>query len=66
VRPTLLVVSHRRPVLRRADQIVVFKQGQIDGTGTLEELLAGNEEMRRLWAGELGGSDTIASVRPSF
>jgi ATP-binding cassette subfamily B protein len=66
VKPTLLVVSHRRPVLRRADQIVVLKQGQIDGTGTLDELLAGNEEMRRLWAGELGGNDIIASVRPSF
>jgi ATP-binding cassette subfamily B protein len=53
VKPTLLLVSHRRPVLRRADQVIVLKQGQVDGIGTLDELLDGNHEMQRLWAGKL-------------
>ena len=49
---TCLVVSHRRPALRRADQIIVMKNGRIEATGRLDELLKSCEEMRNLWAGE--------------
>jgi len=47
------VVSHRRSVLRRADQIVVLKAGSVEAVGQLEELLETCVEMRRLWQGDV-------------
>lgn len=50
--PTCLVVSHRKPALRRADHIIVLEEGRVVDEGTLDELLGRCEEMQRLWAGE--------------
>jgi ATP-binding cassette subfamily B protein len=50
---TCLVVSHRRAVLQRADRIIVLKEGKVEASGRLDELLATSEEMQRLWKGDV-------------
>lgn len=54
---TCLVVSHRKPALERADQIILLKDGRIEATGQLADLLNANPEMQNLWNGRLGTGD---------
>lgn len=46
---TCLVVSHRRQVLRQADQIILMSAGRIADQGPLDDLLERSDEMRQLW-----------------
>jgi ATP-binding cassette subfamily B protein len=46
---TYLIVSYRKEVLLRANNIIVMKEGRIEAEGKLEHLLQSCNEMRLLW-----------------
>lgn len=46
---TCLAVSHRRAVLRRADRIILLRDGRVVDQGRLDDLLERCPEMRELW-----------------
>ncbi|MBD2208311.1 ABC transporter ATP-binding protein [Nostoc linckia FACHB-104] len=45
-KPTCLVISHRRSVLRRADQIIVMKAGRISAQGKFDEIISQGQELK--------------------
>lgn len=55
---TVLAVSHRRAALLAADQVVVLRDGRVEATGTLTEVLSASAEMRELWDQSDDGGDS--------
>lgn len=54
---TALVVSHRRPALQRADQVIVMEEGRIAAVGTFEDLRESSDAFNALWIGNGSGTD---------
>jgi hypothetical protein len=50
---TRLVVSQWKAVRRRANQILLLKDGRLEDEGTRDDLLERSEEIRRLWHDDL-------------
>lgn len=60
---TVIVVAHRLSSVTEADQIVVFDQGAIVGSGRHEALLEDCATYKRLWTAQTGQTSTLAVRR---
>lgn len=49
---TVLAVSHRRPALMRADQVLVMDAGRVAAAGKAGELSSTSPIFREMWAGD--------------
>jgi ATP-binding cassette, subfamily B, bacterial len=49
---TILAASHRRAALKRADWIIVLRDGDVVDQGSFHELVERCDEMRELWSEE--------------
>ncbi|MDH3755678.1 MAG: ABC transporter ATP-binding protein/permease [Acidimicrobiia bacterium] len=56
---TALVVSHRRPALQRADEIIVLEDGAVAARGTFDDLMVSLPEFRDLWAVDEPGESRV-------
>jgi ATP-binding cassette subfamily B protein len=57
---TVVIVAQRVSTIRHADQIIVLDQGEIVGTGTHEQLMAGNETYREIVLSQLTEEEAAA------
>ena len=55
---TLIVIAHRLSTVADADQIVVLRDGRVEGTGTQAQLLRTCPLYRQLWEAHISSRDS--------
>jgi ABC-type multidrug transport system fused ATPase/permease subunit len=56
----LLIIAHRLSTVHAADQVIVLDDGKIIAVGTHQQLLASNDDYRRIAIGSMHGQKALA------
>ncbi len=59
---TLLVIAHRLTTIKNADQIIVLKDGAVEGIGTHHQLLEKDTLYKEMWEAHIGAQNWSASA----
>ena len=59
---TLLVIAHRLSTIASADQIILINEGNVEASGTQEELLAESALYRRMWQAHIAAKGGESNV----
>ena len=59
---TLLVIAHRLSTIASADQIILINEGNVEASGTQEELLAESALYRRMWQAHIAAKEGESNV----
>ena len=54
---TKIIIAQRISSVRHADQILILDDGKVNGIGTHEELLKGNEIYRQIYDSQKEGAE---------
>lgn len=57
---TLLVIAHRLSTIKNANQIIILQNGQVENTGTHQQLLDGDALYRDMWEAHIGAQNWSA------
>ena len=60
---TSFIVAHRLSTIKNADQIIVLKEGEVQASGTHQELLAENSLYRDMWNAHIGAKNWSAGSK---
>ena len=59
---TLLVIAHRLSTITSADQIILINDGNVEASGTHEELLEKSDLYRRMWKAHISSKEEEGNV----
>ena len=59
---TLLVIAHRLSTITSADQIILINDGNVEASGTHEELLEKSDLYRRMWTAHISAKEEEDNV----
>ena len=63
---TIIIIAHRLPTIRKADQIIVLDKGKVVEEGSHTEMMMANGHYANLWKQQFGDDDLPSLITPAL